>query len=63
MTEKTEDLRAQLVGFFFEESSEGLELMESGLVALDVDDPEEEEINTIFRAIHSVKGAEAIRFG
>ncbi len=57
MSTNSDDLRTQLVGFFFEESSEGLEVMESGLVGLDVDEPDAEEINSIFRAIHSVKGA------
>jgi len=41
---------------FFEESSEGLEIMESGLLALGVGEPDLEAINTIFRAAHSIKG-------
>ncbi|MGE3772429.1 MAG: Hpt domain-containing protein, partial [Gammaproteobacteria bacterium] len=41
---------------FFEESFEGLEIMESGLLALGVGEPDLEAINTIFRAAHSIKG-------
>ncbi len=41
---------------FFEESFEGLEIMESGLLNLDMGDVDVEEINTIFRAAHSIKG-------
>ena len=40
---------------FFEESFEGLEVMESGLMGLDAG-ADAEEINTIFRAAHSIKG-------
>ena len=41
---------------FFEESFEGLEIMESELLALDVGEADTEIINTIFRAAHSIKG-------
>lgn len=41
---------------FFEESFEGLETIESGLLKLDVNDPDAEIINTMFRAAHSIKG-------
>ena len=41
---------------FFEESLEGLEAMESSLLQLEEGTPEEETINTIFRAAHSIKG-------
>ena len=41
---------------FLEESFEGLELMESGILEIDIDTPDPEEINSIFRAIHSIKG-------
>ncbi|EAT12552.1 chemotaxis protein CheA [Bermanella marisrubri] len=41
---------------FFEESYEGLDIMENGLLQLDVNAPDAEEINTIFRAAHSIKG-------
>lgn len=41
---------------FFEESFEGLEIMESGLLNLDPGGVDIESINTIFRAAHSIKG-------
>jgi two-component system chemotaxis sensor kinase CheA len=41
---------------FFEESFEGLDIMESGLLNLDLGAADAEEINTIFRAAHSIKG-------
>lgn len=41
---------------FFEESFEGLDIMESGLMGLDAGAIDAEEINTIFRAAHSIKG-------
>lgn len=41
---------------FFEESFEGLEIMENGLLALVPGSGEVDEINTIFRAAHSIKG-------
>ena len=41
---------------FFEESFEGLDIMETGLLNLDNGDADNEEINTIFRAAHSIKG-------
>jgi len=41
---------------FFEESFEGLEIMESELLTLDVGEGDVEIINTIFRAAHSIKG-------
>ena len=41
---------------FFEESFEGLDIMESGLLNLDMGDVDDEDINTIFRAAHSIKG-------
>ncbi len=44
---------------FFEECFEGLEIMESGLLALQPGEPDIEEINTIFRAAHSIKGGSA----
>lgn len=47
---------AQFHQVFFEESFEGLDIMESGLLDLDMGDVDEEEINTIFRAAHSIKG-------
>jgi len=47
---------SQFHAVFFEESFEGLELMEASLLALDVDNPDSEQINSIFRAAHSIKG-------
>jgi len=41
---------------FFEESFEGLDIMESSLLALDLSEVDSEMINTIFRAAHSIKG-------
>lgn len=41
---------------FFDESFEGLDLMESALLKLDVGAADSEVINTIFRAAHSIKG-------
>jgi len=41
---------------FFEESAEGLDIMESALMELDVNAPDLEVINTIFRSAHSIKG-------
>ena len=41
---------------FFEESFEGLDIMETGLLNLDNGEADNEEINTIFRAAHSIKG-------
>ncbi len=47
---------AQFHQVFFEESFEGLDIMESGLLNLDMGDVDAEDINTIFRAAHSIKG-------
>ncbi|MBO6703650.1 MAG: chemotaxis protein CheA [Pseudomonadales bacterium] len=41
---------------FFEESMEGLDVMESGLLGMDLNSPNEETINNVFRAAHSIKG-------
>ncbi len=41
---------------FFEEAAEHLANMEGLLLALDVDAPEAEDLNAIFRAAHSIKG-------
>ncbi|MCS6119014.1 chemotaxis protein CheA [Shewanella baltica] len=45
---------------FFEESHEHLENMEQLLLALDLASPDPEELNTIFRAAHSIKGGSGI---
>lgn len=47
---------SQFHQIFFEESFEGLEIMESGLLALEPGEADLEAINTIFRAAHSIKG-------
>ena len=41
---------------FFEESFEGLDIMENELLNLDVGNADSEVINTIFRSAHSIKG-------
>lgn len=41
---------------FFEESFEGLEIMEHQLLQLQAGTPDLETVNTIFRAAHSIKG-------
>jgi two-component system chemotaxis sensor kinase CheA len=45
----------EILQLFFEESFEGLDTMESGLLTLD-NSANSETINTIFRAAHSIKG-------
>lgn len=47
---------AQFRQVFFEESIEGLDIMESGLLNLTSGNDDPEEINAIFRAAHSIKG-------
>ncbi|MBA4284886.1 MAG: chemotaxis protein CheA [Xanthomonadaceae bacterium] len=44
---------------FFEESFEGLDSMETALLALDIAAVDSETINTVFRAAHSIKGGAA----
>jgi len=44
---------------FFEESFEGLGVMESGLLRMDPGAVDGEEINVLFRAAHSIKGGSA----
>lgn len=54
---------AQFHEIFFEESSEGIESMEKGLLNLNSGfTPDPELVNTVFRAAHSIKGA-ASTFG
>jgi two-component system chemotaxis sensor kinase CheA len=48
----------EILKVFFEESREGLDAMESGLLALDAGS-DREAINTVFRAAHSIKGGAA----
>lgn len=47
---------SQFLKTFYEESFEGLDIMETELLALDVGQADNETINTIFRAAHSIKG-------
>ena len=44
---------------FFEESREGLDAMEGGLLSLESGGGDPETINVIFRAAHSIKGGAA----
>ncbi len=41
---------------FIEESDEGLDVLESGLLALETGDADDETIHAVFRAAHSIKG-------
>ena len=41
---------------FFDESFEGLDVMEDGLLGLEVGSADEDVVNSIFRAAHSIKG-------
>jgi two-component system chemotaxis sensor kinase CheA len=50
---------SQFFQVFFEESFEGLDVMESGLMSLDPANVDNEMINSIFRAAHSIKGGSA----
>lgn len=45
---------------FFEESQEHLDTMEHLLMTLDLQRPDAEELNSIFRAAHSIKGGSGI---
>lgn len=47
---------SDLLAMFLEESFEGLDVMESGLLKLQAGEVNMEEINNIFRAVHSIKG-------
>jgi two-component system chemotaxis sensor kinase CheA len=51
------ELQTQLLGAFFEESFEGLERLETGLLRLEGEGAPRETIDDIFRAAHSLKGA------
>ena len=46
----------QFHGVFFDESQEHLDSMEQQLMALDLISPDAEQLNSIFRAAHSIKG-------
>ena len=48
---------SQFFQTFFEEALEHLESMEHLLLDMDLDDPDAEQLNAIFRAAHSIKGS------
>jgi two-component system chemotaxis sensor kinase CheA len=57
MTKSLSDIQAELLGTFFEESIEGLQQLESGLLLLeDGGGSQRDTINDVFRAAHSIKG-------
>ncbi len=47
---------SQFLQTFFEESFEGLDIMEAGLLELDPGAPDLETLHNVFRAAHSIKG-------
>ena len=49
----------EIHAIFFEESFEGVDTMEAGLLKLDAQSTDSELVNTIFRAAHSIKGGAA----
>lgn len=51
---------SQFFGVFFEESQEHLEEMEHLLMELSLDEPDPEDLNSIFRAAHSIKGGSGV---
>ncbi|MBF7074324.1 chemotaxis protein CheA [Glaciecola sp. MH2013] len=51
---------SQFFGVFFEESHEHLEDMEHLLMELSLDSPDPEDLNSIFRAAHSIKGGSGV---
>lgn len=48
---------SQFYQVFFDESAEHLAAMEGLLLDLDIDNPDSEQLNAIFRAAHSIKGS------
>lgn len=48
---------SQFYQVFFEESEEHLAAMEALLLDLDIENPDPEQLNAIFRAAHSIKGS------
>lgn len=50
---------SQFYQVFFEESAEHLAAMEGLLLDLNLDNPDAEQLNAIFRAAHSIKGSAA----
>ena len=47
---------SQFHSIFFEESFEGLDIMESGLLSMSQGEIDDDTVNGIFRAAHSIKG-------
>lgn len=57
MTKSLSDIQKELLGTFFEESLEGLEQLEAGLLSLERSpEASADTINDVFRAAHSIKG-------
>ena len=57
MTKSLSDIQRELLGTFFEESLEGLEQLEAGLLLLERSpDASADTVNDVFRAAHSIKG-------
>ena len=50
---------SQFYQVFFEEAGENLEAMERLLLEVDIEAADDEELNSIFRCAHSVKGGAA----
>ncbi|HJV62417.1 MAG TPA: ATP-binding protein, partial [Albitalea sp.] len=50
---------SQFYQVFFEEAGENLDRMEQQLLDIDIEDADDEELNSIFRCAHSVKGGAA----
>ena len=50
---------SQFYQVFFEEAGENLDTMEQQLLAIDIEAADDEELNSIFRCAHSVKGGAA----
>ena len=48
---------SEFIGEFLGEANEGLERAEQSLLAFDPENPDTDLIHTIFRAVHSIKGA------
>lgn len=52
--------KQQILGYFIEESKEHLETLEKGLLDLQATVADQERVNELFRAAHSVKGGAAM---
>ncbi|MBX3607009.1 MAG: Hpt domain-containing protein, partial [Piscinibacter sp.] len=50
---------SQFYQVFFEEAGENLDRMEQQLLEIDIESADDEELNSIFRCAHSVKGGAA----